>query len=61
MQAYEYSSVSFSNIMSKNMVLTEPWTKKNSEIPVVSFLPHAMFNLSEKKNFHSRQTDMLKV
>ena len=31
------------------MVLTEPWTKKNSEIPVVSFLPHAMFNLSEKK------------
>ena len=31
------------------MVLTEPWTKKNSEIPVVSFSPHAMFNLSEKK------------
>lgn len=43
------------------MVLTEPLAKKNSEIPVVSFLLHAMFNLSEKNNFHSRQTDMLKV
>ena len=31
------------------MVLTEPWAKKNSEIPVVSFLPHAIFKLSEKK------------
>ena len=30
------------------MVLTEPCAKKNSEIPVVSFLPHAISNLPEK-------------
>lgn len=50
--------MSFSNITGKNMVLTEPWAKKNSEIPVVSFLLHAMFNLSKKLLF---QTNMLKV
>ena len=33
------------------MVLTEPCAKKNSEIPVVSFLPHMQYLSFQKKTF----------